>query len=452
MLYFSYFSASKFFRSMEFQPAFNTFRTEGLVEKLGSLNFLSPLQPPVSWNQQLKFISSISNFHKWQHDKINYSQWLSHYTRDQKYKPASLRNQILFNFRDGNLKMVHDTCAKYLNLEQEVRQSSSQRGGSVVSTMIGSEDVEITHPVPKRQRVNTRKRLTMSNLQAKITTFDPRFTSRNLAQNTSPFDSFKFAMIENGNMFWRRSSANVDIFTMNDVSMTTGLFQEDCFVHLTRVSIEGEFELTCSCSMYATLMQVASIGVSDVEFDEMDLQNINCCHMKLLNELVVDHMPSIISNTSNSENNLVRKLELGKDLVNAPVCYLPTSSSRTLKFSVYSDHDNRCAFVHITDNRICCQSGYCDALFSCSKRSIITLDKAEAPCPHLISMREHPEVWSGLLPVPVESIDTDVSNETEDDPEDVYQPPPPNVPDSEPDLQVRISFQYSTTVVIVLQI
>ena len=286
---------------MEFKPAFNTFRTEGLVEKLRSLNFLSPLQPPVSWNQQLKFISSISNFHKWQHDKINYSQWLSHYTRDQKYKPASLRIQILFNFRDGNLKTVHDTCAKYLNLEQEVRQSSFQRGGSVVSTMIGSEDVEITHPVPKRQRVNTRKTLTMSTLHSKITTFDPWFTSRNLAQNTSPFDSFKFAMIENGNMFWRRSSANIDIFTMNDVSMTTGLFQGDCFVHLTRVSIEGEFELLCSCSMYATLMQVASISVSDVEFDEMDLQNINYCHMKLLNELVVDHMPSIISNTSNSE-------------------------------------------------------------------------------------------------------------------------------------------------------
>ena len=86
-------------------------------------------------------------------------------------------------------------------------------------------------------------------------------------------------------MFWRRSSANINILTMNDVNMTTGPFQDNRFVHLTRVSIEGDIELTCSCSMYATLMQVASIG--------MDLQNINCCHMKLLNELVVDHMPSI---------------------------------------------------------------------------------------------------------------------------------------------------------------
>ena len=49
--------------------------------------------------------------------------------------------------------------------------------------------------------------------------------------------------------------------------------------------------------------------------------------------------------------------------------------------------------------------------------------------------------------MPVESLDTDVSNETEDDPEDNYQPPPPNVPDSVTDLQVRISFQYDTTVV-----
>ena len=63
-------------------------------------------------------------------------------------------------------------------------------------------------------------------------------------------------------MFWRRSSATIDILTMNDVSMTTGLFQEDCFVHLTRVSIEGDIELTCSCNMYATLMQVPFIGVS----------------------------------------------------------------------------------------------------------------------------------------------------------------------------------------------
>ena len=103
---------------MEFQNAFSTFRTECLVEKLGSLSFLSPLQPPDSWNQQLKFISSISNFHKWQHDKINYSQWLSYYTRDQKYKSASLRNQTLFHYTDRKLKMVHDACAKFLNQEQ----------------------------------------------------------------------------------------------------------------------------------------------------------------------------------------------------------------------------------------------------------------------------------------------------------------------------------------------
>ena len=112
--------------------------------------------------------------------------------------------------------------------------------------------------------------------------------------------------------------------------------------------------------------------------------------MNLLNELVVEHMPFIISNISNSKNNM----EFGKDLVNAPVCYLPTSSSRTLKFSVNSDHVNRCAFVHIIDNITCCQSGYCNTQFSCSKTVHYTLDKAEAPCPHLISMRVHHEVWS----------------------------------------------------------
>ena len=81
-------------------------------------------------------------------------------------------------------------------------------------------------------------------------------------------------MVQNGNMFWRPSSASINIFIMKDVSMTTELLQEDCFVHLTRVSIKEDIELTCSSCMYAALMQVAFIGVSDVEFDGMDLQNI----------------------------------------------------------------------------------------------------------------------------------------------------------------------------------
>ena len=370
--------------------AFSAFRTEGSTFQSGSLNFLSPLQYPVSWNQQLRFISSISNLHRWQHQKVAYSQWLSIMDVKGKYKPASPRNQILFYFREGYLSKVYDVCSKLQNSENPTRHSAPVCSTSSVSTVIGSEDIDT--PAPKRRRSEPRKRLTMTDLLSNISSLDPQFSSRNMSQKTSPYETFKFAMIENGHLFWRRSSANIDIFVMNDVSMTTGLFQEDCYVHLTRLTYDGVTELTCTCTMYTTLLQVVSFGVSEEELDDMDLGNINCCHMRLFNEFIVDHMPSVLNNTSHSENNLIRKLELTKDQINDPVCHLPTPSNRTLKFSVFSDHDNRCCFVHLTNKRLCCQSGYCDALFSSSKRFIVYLDKAEVLCPHLISMKTHPVV------------------------------------------------------------
>ena len=113
-----------------------------------------------------------------------------------------------------------------------------------------------------------------------------------MSQNTSLYEIFKFAMIENGHLFWRRSSANIDIFVMNDVSMTTRLFQEDCYDHLMRLTHDGVTELTCSCSMYTNLLQVVSFGVS--ELADKDLGNINCCPVRFFNEFIVEHMSSVL--------------------------------------------------------------------------------------------------------------------------------------------------------------
>ena len=75
---------------------------------------------------------------------------------------------------------------------QTVRQSSSQRDGSVVSTIIGFEDVESPHPVPKLQRVKTWKRLTMSNFRQRTQHLILSLRLGICLRNNSPFDSFKF--------------------------------------------------------------------------------------------------------------------------------------------------------------------------------------------------------------------------------------------------------------------
>ena len=107
-------------------------------------------------------------------------------------------------------------------------------------------------------------------------------------------------------------------------------------------------------------MQVASHGLSEEEFDESDLSDVQCCHIRLFNELVCDHLPSIFCNISRSENRLVSQLELMKDHINDPVCHLPTPSNRSFLFIQNMTID---VHVDITDNRLSCQSGYYDALF-----------------------------------------------------------------------------------------
>ena len=412
--YFSFFSASKCFDSEEFRTACTSHITEGPSQQSGSLDILSPLQSPVSWNLQLKYISSFPNMHKWERNHVQYSQWLSIFDEKGKYKPASARNQILYNFREGNLHEVFAICSKLQNQKNPPHQQASARSTFVCSS-IGSDDTDAIPSAAKRRRREPLRRLTMTDLLANVTSIDPEFSSQNLHQERSAYEKFKFALISNGNLVWRHSADGVDIFAMNDVNISTGLFQEDCYVHLTKTTVDGVSDLTCSCSMFTTLMQVASLGLSEEEFDGTDLSEVQCCHIRLFKEMISDHTLSVIQNKSRSENRLVQKLELMKGQINELVCHLPTSSDRTFKFSVYSDHDKRCAFVHVTENRLVCQSGYCDALFSNSKRTVVQLRKADVLCPHLATMKDQIETWIDFLPKPAESEETGSVDEDEDD-------------------------------------
>ena len=337
-----------------------------------------------------------------------------------KYKPASPRNSIIYHFNEGCLDLVYNVVLKLRNQMRQSQQTSS----TFVNNMSNDDSILADIPsAPKRRRHEHAKRLTMDDLMANIRILDPQFSADNMAQHLSKYETFKFAMIENGKLFWRHSSSNLDIFSLNDVNQSTGVFQEDCYVHLTRSKIDGgHSELSCTCSIYSTLIQLANLRITEEELDGMDISAVQCCHMRLFNDMIQSNLPSILNNTSNSENLLIKDLESSKHLINESICQLPTPSNRSLKFSVYSDHDDSCNFVHITDNKVCCQSGYCDALFSSSKRYVVNLRKAERLCPHLDLMKSHSDQWLDLLPETVASVEVD---ESEDEETDDLPPPPP---------------------------
>ncbi|KAL3874431.1 hypothetical protein ACJMK2_037443, partial [Sinanodonta woodiana] len=349
--------------------------------------------------------------------RVSFSQWLSIPDTKGKYKPASLRNQVLYNFREGNMDKVYSVCSKNINIALDQARSASTFDRLPESSNYG----DIVPPASKRKCREPTRRLTIEELRTNIHSIDPQFSSDNIAEERSCYDKFKYAMIENGHVIWRRSAANVNIFTMNEVSMTTGLFQEDCYVHLTKTDIDNTTELFCTCGMYGIILQLATISIPQDNLDEVDLSDVKCCHMRFFNEFIIDHIPSLLNNYSRSENKVIEKLEATKDQINAPICRMPTASDKTLKFSVYCDDDKTCTFVHITDNSLSCQSGFCHAMYSSSKRKVQHLDKIETICPHLNQLKVHADKWMDLLVITADSSDSVYSSGDEDE-EDVIPP------------------------------
>ena len=63
--------------------------------------------------------------------------------------------------------------------------------------------------------------------------------------------------------------------------------------------------------------------------------------MRLFNEMIRNHLPAIRSLTSNSENRLVKRLEDNLHLLNETICHLQITLDKSLKFSEYSEYDER---------------------------------------------------------------------------------------------------------------
>ena len=55
------------------------------------------------------------------------------------------------------------------------------------------------------------------------------------AQEHSMYSSFVSKLVEYGKIHWRVHNINTDILSMNDIDLSSGIFQKNKFIHVTRV-------------------------------------------------------------------------------------------------------------------------------------------------------------------------------------------------------------------------
>lgn len=127
---------------------------------------------------------------------------------------------------------------------------------------------------------------------------EPHLCCDNLIEDRSLYATFKYAVIENGYISWRRSTSDDNIFTVNDVSMTNGHFQEDVYVHLTMLQTDSLTDMFYTCAMYSVHRKCKCKWCCNFNidnFDKVSITNLKCCHIRLFDIMINDHMPSLIS-------------------------------------------------------------------------------------------------------------------------------------------------------------
>ena len=403
------------------------FRTDGITSDLPEFAVL--FDPPTSskytWHEQCRTISCMPNNHYWQegdHAHVGFSRMLSVRDSTGKYKPTSLRNLVLFHHRESNYQAIFNLINKFRNPE-----SSSS------SITVDKSEPNLNHPaddiiiMPRQRSIRPkRKPLTEEDILRNIRQVNPHFTAQNRASESSLFDQYKTSQVETGKLFWRIHKPDLDVVCMNDVSMNNGAFLDSSYIHLSRLIQANELKYQCTCSLYTTLIQLATLNDQDVE---VDTANIRCCHIRFFQEVIEPDYEIYFSNHSfqqptKSQNAILEAIRF----LETTVCSLP-SSLRTKKFSVVPKDKRNCRFVNYSKNRLACQSGECSSIYGFSTRKTLYLDKTENLCPHLEAMKENKDVWLGGNNIVYEEeeeeedINLEMDNDEDDDIEELLQNP-----------------------------
>ncbi|CAC5369100.1 unnamed protein product [Mytilus coruscus] len=301
-----------------------------------------------------------------------------------KKKPASLRNLILLHPETKDFGTIYQLVKRYKNPATETSAIQS----TVNQTSNYTDD---SQPEEQRSVRTRRKALTAEDILRNLTILNPDFIEENRSTENSLYQQYKTAQIESGTLQWRLQP-HIDILCMNDINMNTGTIYDFSYVHMTRTLEGNELHYNCTCKLYATLLQLATLN-DNLDAEIYDV-NIRCCHIRLFKEVIEPifvnvFTPESIPQPTKSQEIVIKSLEL----LDKPVCILP-STLKTKKFTVRDENDTEsCNFVHLSKNRLICQSGECQTIYGCSQRKVIYLEETTNICPHLDAMKNNRNLW-----------------------------------------------------------
>ncbi|XP_076089236.1 uncharacterized protein LOC143059604 isoform X1 [Mytilus galloprovincialis] len=411
-----YHEATGAFRSTShtWENSFQQYRVNGVPQHPPEFSSLldAPRSSHFTWHEKCMIISAIPNNHYWDEldqAHVGYTRMLS--VRDEvgKKKPASLRNLILLHCRDKDFGTIYQLVERYKNPATE---TSAIQSCSVNQT---SNHTEVSQPEEQRSVKTRRKALTEEDILRNLTILNPDFIEENRSTENSLYQQYKTAQIETGTLQWRLHKPHIDILCMNDINMNTGTIYNFSYVHMTRTLEGNELHYSCTCKLYATLLQLATLN-DNLDAEIYDV-NIRCCHIRLFKEVIEPifinvFTPESITQPTKSQEIVIRSLEL----LDRPVCILP-STLKTKKFTVRAENDTEsCNFVHLSKNRLICQSGECQTIYGCSQRKVIYLEETTNICPHLDAMKTNRDLWL----VNLDNMEDD--NDDEDDDQFNNQP------------------------------
>lgn len=394
------------------ESALQNFRTHG--KEVEPISFDSLFNKPNSFHlsdhEQCLLISSIPNNHYYnQGDQshVGYARMLSVRDITGKYRPASLRNLVLCNYREGKLGQIYSLVNKYYN--------------PMDSSSFENPVNEIQHCSPRHITTGSRhKVLSEEDVLRNLQYINPKFTTRNRASDNTLYDTYKMAQVEGQGLLWRVHAPSIDVLVMNDINMDTGTFLDNSFVHITRITGGDQVQYNCTCQLYTTLLQLATLNEDDADVEAV---NLRCCHIRFFQDFIEADLTLYFASSDFLAKSKIQKLvKASQKYIGKAICKLSKKGDRTNKFSVLSPDNLSCNFVHVTNGKVGCQSGTCRAAFSCSQRNVKYLNDNNNICDHLKAMRDNIELWweaPNLLSEELEDHDIESESETFNERDDV---------------------------------
>lgn len=312
-----------------------------------------------------------------------YQPVVRHETREHAITlPTSARNRFIYF-------MMKDQVRDCRNVLRYVFDPPSAESGGV------SDEQPYAAPIGQPQAAVPRSRR-YRNRVVKITAADLQSSlpkNMSLYKPAWCYEGFKNTVVEIGVFSWRIHSPFLDVIAMNDYSSGSGEMLPQSFVHVTRLSEEGETFYSCNCVTYSLLLSMGPSGLPD---GDLLPDNVTCMHCRFFREEVEPRMDLIHLQRAVSDRSPVfLKLQNSLQSLGLGVLQLTTGSG-TQKFSVRCQDGETCSLVNLTMPFIACQSGECQATGLKHRRSakrLLSEGEGASLCPHLDTMLANREVW-----------------------------------------------------------